>query len=222
MVCRVSPFRALVGGLVAGAVGALVQSLFFRATSRLAPPQPEGVFTPPEDEQKNETPTATVARRLVRHGLQRELSEEGKMRGARYVHYASGAAWGGLYGIVRESFPVLAGPLGMLGYSTLVFVASDLVILPAFRLSAGARAYPLQNHAYGLAAHVAYGAGLWGAYEAGQRIPWSAAFELAAWRSLAAWGATIGKALRQPGKTLKPAVRAVRKPIARAIHQVHG
>src|SRR4051812_28636150 len=78
---RKTPIAALVEGIIAGAVGAGVQSLFFRATASVAPPAPKGSFDPPETVQANETALETVARRFVEDLAQRgPLDEQGKAR----------------------------------------------------------------------------------------------------------------------------------------------
>jgi hypothetical protein len=108
-----TPLGALVRGLMAGAIGAGVRSLFFLATRRWAPeptrPQPGGAG--PEPEAPDETNLQTVARRLTEDMMQRgPVSPERKTRASSAAPYLFGAAWGGLYGLCRESFRV--SPLG--------------------------------------------------------------------------------------------------------------
>jgi hypothetical protein len=158
---RKTPVRALIEGIVAGAVGAGVQSLFLRATARVAPKPPRRAFAPPEPEQASENALETVARRLVEDLAQRgPLDARDKARLGEAVHYGFGAAWGGLYGLLRASYPRLWRPSGVAAFSVGVWVAGDNVILPAFRLAAWPHHYPLRSHGYALAAHLAYGAGV--------------------------------------------------------------
>ena len=111
---RKTPIRALVEGIIAGAVGAGVQSLFFRATSSLAPPPAKDAFDPPEAEQADESALETVGRRLVEDLAQRgPLDEQEKARIGNVVHYGFGAAWGGLFGLLRASYPRLWRPSGV-------------------------------------------------------------------------------------------------------------
>jgi hypothetical protein len=131
---------ALVRGLVAGAFGAGAQTLFFRLTSDIAPPTP-----------KKASPA------LEKTSL-----------AARIVHVGFGAAWGGIYGLLRRSTRLMGGALGPVGgvaFGALVWAVGDNVLLPAFRLAAWPNRHPLKNHAYALAAHVVYGAATWGAFE---------------------------------------------------------
>ncbi len=217
---RISPIRALLGGLAAGFVASFAQNLFFKSTARIAPGQPEGAFTPPEPEQRSETATATVARRVAQGLMARDLSDEAKGRAAMAVHFGWGSMWGGLYGILGESFPSLRSPIGMVAYSTAVWGVSDNVILPAFHLSAWPQAYPPRNHAYAWAAHIAYGAALWGSYEAIQRVPWSTALQVIVLRRLYARARDrIGDLLREPVAAIAPIVK---KPIERIVDQIGG
>jgi hypothetical protein len=154
---RLSPLAALTEGLVAGLAGALAQEVFFALTKRITPPMPQHVFTPPEHEQESETPTHTVARRVVE-----DLAQRGPLRHPRLaselVHYAYGSAWGGLYGIVAGSIPTLRSVQGGALFGLFVWAVSDDFILPAFNLSAWPGKYPLENHVHAIAAHVVYGA----------------------------------------------------------------
>lgn len=163
---RTTPLGALFRGFAAGLLGSAVQNLFFRATARITPSQPEGVFSPPERQQEEENTTVTVARRLVEDFMQRgPLLNRYKEKAGGLVHYTYGGLWGGAYGLVRETFPALAKPLGVIGFSSGVWMLSDNLLLPAFRLAAWPQRYPMRNHIYAWVAHLAYGAGVWLGYE---------------------------------------------------------
>ena len=157
-----SPLGALARGLIAGALGAGAQSLFFMATRRWTPKPTElpEELRKPEPQAQQESSLQTVARRTVEGLMQRgPLSLERKSVAGTVVHYLFGAAWGGLYALCRESFrtsPVLFG-MG-------VWMASDNVILPAFRLAAWPQHYSLKEHHYALHAHVVYGLSTSAAY----------------------------------------------------------
>ncbi|MCU1279727.1 MAG: hypothetical protein JWM53_3273 [bacterium] len=158
---RKTPVRALLEGLIAGTVGSAVQSLFFRITERVAPSPPKDVFTPAEPQQANETALQTVARRLA-EGLAARgpLDDEAKERVGTLLHYGFGAAWGGLYGLVRASYPRAWSSTGLAGFSLAVWMISDNLVLPALKLAAPPQRYPLRVHAYAATAHLAYGAGV--------------------------------------------------------------
>ena len=157
---RKTPVRALLEGIVAGAIGAGVQSLFFRATAKIAPKPPKDAFRAPEPEQANENALETTARRLVEDLAQRgPLDETQKARLGEAVHYGFGAGWGGLYGLVRASYPRAWSAGGVGAFSLAVWMLGDNVLLPAFRLAGLPHRYPVRSHAYAAAAHLAYGAG---------------------------------------------------------------
>src|SRR5437879_660088 len=120
---RKTPIAAVVEGIIAGAVGAGVQSLFFRATASVAPPPAKGSFDPPEAVQANESALETVGRRLVEGLAQRgPLDERDKARIGNVIHYGFGAAWGGLYGLLRASYPRLWRPSGVAAFSLAVWL----------------------------------------------------------------------------------------------------
>jgi uncharacterized membrane protein YagU involved in acid resistance len=154
---RRSPLGALCTGLIAGFAGALAQSLFFAATRKLAPAPSPDAFTPVEPEQQNEMPTQTVARRVTEH-LARRGPLEHPNAAAQAVHLGFGSAWGALYGLAAGTLPRLATPKGGLAFGMAVWLLSDDVLLPAFRLSAWPHHYPVKTHVYAIAAHAVYGA----------------------------------------------------------------
>ncbi len=157
---------AFARGLAAGVAGAAAQDVFFRITRKIAPPTPKDVFSPPEPEQREETATQTVARRVAAYFLHRSLSPAAKARGAILVHYAFGAALGGAYGLLRETAPALRRPAGVIAFGIGAWVTGDDLILPAFRLAAGPAAYPLKTHAYAIVAHLVFSAAVAAAYGA--------------------------------------------------------
>ncbi len=168
---RKTPVRALVEGIIAGAVGTAVQSLFFRASARFTPKPAQDAFAPPEPEQATESALQTVARRLVEGMAQRgPLDGRAKERAGRAVQYGFGAAWGGLYGLLRASYPRLWSARGVAGFALGVWMLSDNVILPGFRLAAWPQRYPLRAHGYAAAAHLVYGAGVAGTLAAADHV----------------------------------------------------
>jgi hypothetical protein len=80
------------------------------------------------------------------------------------VHYGFGAAWGGLYGLIRESSHLMRGPLGAALFGTGVWGIAENLILPAFRLSPWPNRFPPKVHAYAWLAHLVYAGGVWGTY----------------------------------------------------------
>ena len=157
-----SPLGALARGLAAGAIGAGVQSLFFLATKKWMPKPtkvPPGLGKP-EEEARDETNLETAARRATEGLMQRGPLDAGSKSGAgSAIHYAFGAAWGGLYGLTRETTRV-----SPIGFGAIVWMASDNLLLPLFRLAAWPKHYSLKEHHYALQAHFVYGLGTAAAY----------------------------------------------------------
>ncbi|HUJ28745.1 MAG TPA: hypothetical protein VLW85_22145 [Myxococcales bacterium] len=157
---RPSPMGALWRGLLAGAAGAAAQSLLFKLKKAPEPTKVPPDLGKPEPEARGESSLETVARRAVEGLAQRgPLDKEAKGRLASAIHYAFGAAWGGLYGLLRESVAIPPPAFG-----ALVWLASDNVLLPAFRVAAWPQHYRADEHRYALQAHLAYGAATAGAY----------------------------------------------------------
>jgi uncharacterized membrane protein YagU involved in acid resistance len=166
---RWSPLAAIGGGIVAGLVGSLAQNAFFALTRRWAPSPPADVFHPPQAEQAKETATQTVARRVVEDLVVRGPVTNKELAG-QLVHYAFGSAWGGVYGAVAGTLPRTGSLRGGLAFGFAVWLLSDDVLLPAFKLSAWPHEYPIKTHVYALAAHAVYGAALAGTLSGLQRL----------------------------------------------------
>jgi uncharacterized membrane protein YagU involved in acid resistance len=163
-----SPLGAFSAGLVAGFVGSIAQNLFFAWTKKLAPEPATHAFEPVESEQLSEMPTQTVARRVTEQ-LARRGPLEHKEGAAQVVHLAFGSGWGGLYGIVAGTLPRLASSSGGLAFGMVVWLVSDDILLPAFRLSAWPHHYPVKTHLYAIAAHAIYGLAVAATFEALER-----------------------------------------------------
>jgi uncharacterized membrane protein YagU involved in acid resistance len=188
---RVKPLEAMLYGAVAGALGSLAQNLFFRATRRLAPQA--------SSDGDGEPPTQALGRRVVEGLMQRPLQTAALAKAGAIVHYSFGTAWGVAYGVTRETFPRLGTWPGTAAWSTLVWAASEHVLLPVFKLAKWPTAYPPRVHAYYWAAHLLYGAAVCNAYEALRDRPWlGAASTIAMWRRLRALPAPLRPRLRRP------------------------
>jgi len=157
-----TPLGALWRGMIAGALGAGAQSLLFKLTAKWRP-EPTRIppeLGKPERQARGETSLQTVARRTVEGLMQRgPLTAEQKDLAASVIHSLFGAVWGGFYGLVRESFRI---PPQLFG--ALVWMVSDNLLLPAFRVAAWPHRYKLSEHRYALQAHFAYGAATEAAY----------------------------------------------------------
>jgi hypothetical protein len=166
-----TPMRALLEGIAAGAIGSATQDLFFRVARPVTPATPRDAFTPVEPEQASENALETTARRLVEGLAQRgPLDERAKERLGNALHYGFGAAWGGLYGLLRASYPSLWSAGGVAGFSLGVWALGDNLLLPALRVAGWPQRYPPRVHAFAAAAHLAYGAGVAGTLAAIDRV----------------------------------------------------
>lgn len=169
----ISPLGAVARGAIAGVIGSAVMNVFFKLSPQITPKTPPDAFVPPDPEQRGEGPLETVSRRLVEGFMRRgPLDEAAKERLARAMHYGLGAGWGVAYGLTRESFPSVASVGGMAGYSVAVWAVSEDLLSPALNLAAWPNRYPLNVHAYAVAAHVVFGAAVWASYEAIRPRSW--------------------------------------------------
>lgn len=153
----ITPVGALWRGALAGIAGSAAMNAWFALAGKHMPPPREGAFTPPEAIQETELPTETIARRLVSDFAKRGTLEAAtKRRAGQLVHFAYGAGWGALYGLLAESAPSMRRPIGTVVYGKSVWIASEHVILPAFRLGPWPRGVTLKGHAFWLATHLVY------------------------------------------------------------------
>lgn len=177
---RWTPLGAFCGGLAAGFVGSVAQNLYFSWTRKIAPRPSTDAFVPAEPEQRNEMPTHTVARRV-----KEQLALAGPLakpdRAAQVVHLAFGSAWGGVYGLVAGSLPRPSGLRGGLAFGAIVWLLSDDVLLPAFKLAGWPQHYPVKTHLYAIAAHAVYGAAVATSFEALRRASLPATATLGAY-----------------------------------------
>lgn len=183
MMEQVTPLGAVARGMAAGAIGSKLMDYGMGAASKLAPPPSE--FQPPEQIQNEETPTQTVARRLVEDMAKRgPLSPEAKKRAGTAVHYGFGSGWAVLYALAAETIPGLRSPMGGVLLGTTVWAIGDNGIVPAFRVGPPPTKVPAKGHFYYWLGHVAYGLTVWGAYEL-MRRPKTAALSLGALTAVA-------------------------------------
>jgi len=122
---------------------------------RMASCHRKGLFHE-EPQQASETATQTVARRVTEQLARRGPIQHPQL-GAQLVHHAFGSGWGGAYGLVASSLPRSTVMTSGLAFGSLVWLVSDDILLPAFRLSAWPQHYPVKTHLYAWAAHAVYG-----------------------------------------------------------------
>lgn len=161
-------------GLAAGLIGGLVaswsmnqfQAAWTKAAEGFEKPHGAQSMQPSEGENasnasgesKEQQDDATVkAARAISEGVfGYELKDSEKRAAGAAVHYAFGAATGGLYGAVAEVVPSVTTAAG-LPFGTAFWLVADETAVPLLGLSKGPREYALSTHAYALASHLVYG-----------------------------------------------------------------
>lgn len=156
----------LIGGLVASWTMNQFQAAWTKATEGFEKPHGAQSMQPSEgetagqasEENKEQQDDATVkAAKAVSEGVfGHELKENEKKTAGAAVHYAFGAATGGLYGAVAEFAPEVTTAAG-LPFGAAFWLVADETAVPLLGLSKGPTEYPLSTHAYALASHLVYG-----------------------------------------------------------------
>lgn len=111
---------------------------------------------PEEESEEQEDATEKLADAVAEKVLGRELEEDEKELAGAVVHYAFGAAMGGVYGIAAEVTPEVSAGLG-LPFGAVFWLAADELAVPLLGLAKPPNEYPLSTHAYSLASHLVYG-----------------------------------------------------------------
>ena len=155
----VTPLRALLLGTAAGFAGGIADTLFHAAIRRIAPKSGEA-----------EVPNDIVVRRFVDCMMvERPMSDAQKRVARATVHPLIYARWGGLYGLARETFPGLRGPMGGAIVGAAAWLVGGNLMFPAFNLTPWPTKLPLRTQAEALGGHLIAGAVTGTAYEALRR-----------------------------------------------------
>lgn len=159
--------KGTVSGLVGGLVASWVMNQFQAAWSKAAEgfekphgaqsmqPSDGGSPAGPKEEDKDDA-TVKTARAISAGVFGHELKESEKKPAGAVVHYAFGAATGGLYGAAAEVVPEVTTGLG-LPFGVAFWAIADETVVPLLGLSEGPTEYPVSTHAYALASHLVYG-----------------------------------------------------------------
>src|SRR5689334_2486660 len=124
--------RALLAGMLGGLVGAAVMGRVHLAAAKLAK----------QEALKGEDATETVAKTVVAKTTERKLGRAQKAKGGQVVHFAFGAAMGGLYGLLAENFSFVTAGAGTL-FGAAVYTGAHALTVPALGLAPG----PAENGA---------------------------------------------------------------------------
>jgi hypothetical protein len=153
-----TPLGVIGLGAAAGLAGTAVMTAVQLAEQRL---RGSGESGPPKSWDEAPAP-AQVGERVARGVFQRPIDLDQAPRVTNVVHWSYGMAWGVAFAVVQRSLGIPVLPAAA-GFGTLVW-ASDYVVLPAMKIYEPAWKYPASTLAVDLARHLAYGAGVAGAY----------------------------------------------------------
>ena len=111
---------------------------------------------PEEDSEEQEDATEKIAEAISENIFGHELEKDEKETAGAVVHYAFGAAMGGVYGIAAEVAPEVTTGLGV-PFGAVFWMTADEITVPLLGLAKPPTEYPLSTHAYALASHLVYG-----------------------------------------------------------------
>jgi hypothetical protein len=111
---------------------------------------------PEDNSEEQEDATEKLASAISENVFGHELDKNEKETAGAVVHYAFGAAMGGVYGIAAEVAPEVSAGLGV-PFGAVFWLAADEVTVPLLGLAKPPTEYPLSTHAYALASHLVYG-----------------------------------------------------------------
>jgi putative membrane protein len=156
----------LVGGLVASWTMNQFQAAWTKATEgfekphgaqSMQPSEGENAEQGSEENKKNQDDATVKAARAISEGLfGHELKESEKEIAGAAVHYAFGAATGGLYGAVAEFAPGVTTRMG-LPFGAAFWLVADETAVPLLKLSKPPGEYPISTHVYAFASHLVFG-----------------------------------------------------------------
>ena len=160
----ITPLAAVVGGLLAGAVGTIsldtVQYVKHRRAGGKEGPL-AWEFAPVDSWEKAPDP-GQVAKRLIEGFTGHELPGRWAWLASTVAHWSYGSAWGALYGILagslRRPHPLYGLPFGVGVW------ASGYIVLPEAGLYKPIWEYDTNTLAWDLSGHLAYGAGTGAAF----------------------------------------------------------
>ncbi len=143
-------------GLFAGIAAGLAASAAMAAFQSLAA-KPFG-----QDQSDDDPATVKAADKLAKATTGGRVADEYRDQAGQAVHYVTGAALGGLYGLLAEYRPQAAAGFGSL-YGLATSAVLDEAIVPAAGLGSAPWDTSAATHAYGASAHIVFGLALEGA-----------------------------------------------------------
>ncbi len=149
--------RGAVAGAAAGLIAAFVSSRFQAvwnaAQERLTGHKAEG------DETQDDPPPLQAADAASELLVGTPVPEPHREPAGALVHYLTGAALGGIYGLIAEPAPAVTAGWGT-AYGAATAAILDEALVPALGLAPPPTRTPAVKHAYGLATHLVFGLAL--------------------------------------------------------------
>jgi len=158
--------RSVLVDAIAGALSGMAASwLMERAQPRIMRAGSEATRKREKRAQGDMAPATSRTAEAAAHLVGRSLDARQKKVGSEIVHYATGAAWGAMFGVLSRRVPAPFVATGA-AYGLLVWLLNDELLVPALGLSRKPADYPASTHAKALASHLVYGT----ATDAGFRV----------------------------------------------------
>ena len=148
----------IAGGVLASWTMNQFQAAWSMAAENYRSPSSGGKEDARDWQERSEGTNATeiAAQTAARATIDRRLTRDELAVAAPLVHYAFGAAMGGLYGGLAEVSPAVRACTGT-AYGTAVWVGADEIAMPMLGLSDPEAERPVEMHAQAFAAHLVYG-----------------------------------------------------------------
>jgi hypothetical protein len=147
---------ALAGALMGAASGVFASWVMEKAQVRIMAAGSRETKEREKQAQGGLEPATVRAAERAARLAGRSIPEQRKDVAGQLVHYATGAAFGALFGILARRVPLPALAAGAL-YGAVVWAANDELLVPALGLSRRPWEYPASTHAKALASHLVYG-----------------------------------------------------------------
>ena len=148
--------------VVAGVAGGLVASWLMNEFQEYWNDTRRAGQRPGPQSQKHEStdpaanPTVKTANAISRVLVNKPVPRGRQIAAGAAVHYAFGAAAGGLYGLAAGLNPNAGSGLGV-PYGTAVWLLADEIGVSAAGLSRPPKEYPPSTHGYAFASHLVFG-----------------------------------------------------------------
>ncbi len=149
---RPRPFIGLFAGIAAGLAASVAMAAFQSLAAK-----PFG-----QDQSDDDPATVKAADKVAVAASGAPVPDAYRAQAGQAVHYLTGAAVGGLYGVLAEYRPGATTGFGSL-YGIATSALLDETVVPVAGLGAAPWDAPAASHAYGAAAHLVYGTALEGA-----------------------------------------------------------